>query len=330
MALTNSQYQAVMRIYGQRQLKDKKEQDERIREIYEKIPQIEALDDEITSLKAAAARRRLLGDESGALAALSESSGLKEQKLLYLKKNGYPADYMEMRYQCPDCRDTGYHDGKKCHCFKRMSIDILYEQYNVRGILERENFDNLTMKYYDRTRLDPKTGMTVYDYMKIVIQDCHDYVDRFGYEKGSILFTGSTGCGKTFLSNCIARELIRQGYSVVYLTASDLFDIFSEGRFGSRDDEDGKERVDGIMNCDLLIIDDLGTELINTFTSSSLFNCVNERLTKEKGTIISTNLPPNRLQDEFTERVASRILNQYKIYPLIGEDLRAVRRGFDL
>ena len=155
-------------------------------------------------------------------------------------------------------------------------------------------------------------------------------MDRFKEEKGSILFTGNTGCGKTFLSNCIARELIRQCYSVVYLTATDMFDVFSESRFGSRDDAEGKDKAAFVLDCDLLIIDDLGTELINTFTASQLFYCINERLNRKKGTIISTNLPPNRLQDEFTERVASRILNQYKILPILGEDMRALRRGFCL
>lgn len=330
MALSNSQYDAIMRIYNQRQFLNKREQDERIGEVYARIPQIEALNDEITAAMAQAARLKLKGDDPGADRMRKEAALLKEQRRLYLERGGFPADYMEMHYRCPDCRDTGYVDGKKCHCFQRMAIDILYDQSNIRGVLERENFDTLSMEYYDRERVDPKTGMTVYEYMSVVIDECRAYTEQFKTEKGSILFTGNTGCGKTFLSNCIARELIRQCYSVVYLTATDLFDVFSESRFGNRDDEEGKDRAAFVLNCDLLIIDDLGTELINTFTASQLFYCINERLNRKKGTIISTNLPPNRLQDEFTERVASRILNQYKILPILGEDMRALRRGFNL
>lgn len=330
MALSNSQYDAIMRIYNQRQFQNKREQDDRIREVYDKIPQIEALNDEITAAMAQAARLMLNGDMDGAGRLRQEAAQLKEQRRLYLKRGGYPADYMEMRYRCPDCKDTGYVDGKKCHCFQRMSIDILYDQSNIRGVLERENFDTLSMEYYDREKIDAKTGMTVYEYMEAVISECRAYVEQFREEKGNILFTGNTGCGKTFLSNCIARELIRRCYSVVYLTATDLFDVFSESRFGSRDDEEGKDRAAYVLDCDLLIIDDLGTELINTFTASQLFYCINERLNRKRGTIISTNLPPNRLQDEFTERVASRILNQYKILPILGEDMRALRRGFRL
>ena len=269
----------------------------------------------------------LKGDPDRAAAMKQEAAQLKEQKALYMARNGYPADYLDMKYHCPLCRDTGRVDGQKCHCFKQMEIEILYDQSNIRDVLTRENFDTLTMEYYDREKIDPKTGMTVYEYMSMVIGECKAFVENFGSEKGSILFTGNTGCGKTFLSNCIARELIRRSYSVVYLTATDMFDILSESRFGSRDEDEAKDRAAYILECDLLIVDDLGTELINTFTASQLFYCINERLNRKKGTIISTNLALNRMQDEFTERVTSRIMSQYRILPLLGEDLRFIRRG---
>lgn len=328
MALSNSQYQAIMRIYNQRQFQNKREQDERIQEIFTRIPQVEALTDEITAAMAQAGRKMVLGDPKGAEALKQEAAALKAQKIMYLERHGYPADYMEMKYRCPDCRDTGYKNDKKCHCFKRIEIEILYDQSNIRDVLSRENFDTLSMEYYDGERVDEKTGMTVLEYMTMVIDECKDYVEHFGEEKGSILFTGNTGCGKTFLSNCIARELIQRGFSVVYLTATDMFDVLSDSRFGNRDEEEAKDKAAYILDCDLLIIDDLGTELINTFTASQLFYCVNERLNRKKGTIISTNLALNRLQDEFTERVTSRIMSQYKIFPLLGEDLRFVRRGY--
>lgn len=327
MALSNSQYEAIMRIYHQRQFRNRQDQDERLREVYEKVPQVEALTDEITAAMAQAGRYMLKGDPDRAAAMKQEAARLKEQKALYMARNGYPADYLDMKYHCPLCRDTGRVDGQKCHCFKQMEIEILYDQSNIRDVLTRENFDTLTMEYYDREKIDPKTGMTVYEYMSMVIGECKAFVENFGSEKGSILFTGNTGCGKTFLSNCIARELIRRSYSVVYLTATDMFDILSESRFGSRDEDEAKDRAAYILECDLLIVDDLGTELINTFTASQLFYCINERLNRKKGTIISTNLALNRMQDEFTERVTSRIMSQYRVLPLLGEDLRFIRRG---
>ena len=330
MALSNSQYNAIMRVYNKRQFQNKRDQDERIREIYEKIPQVEALNDEIAASMAQAGRKKLQGDEEGVKALKQEAEALKNQKLRYLERNGYPTDYMQMRYHCPVCRDTGYVDGKKCRCFRQMEIEILYDQSNIREVLERENFDTLSMAYYDRERIDERSGRTVYEYMSMVIEECHRFVENFGKEKGSILFTGSTGCGKTFLSNCIARELIRQYYSVVYLTATDMFDVLSESRFSGRDEEEARDKAAYILDCDLLIIDDLGTELINTFTASQLFYCINERMNRKKGTIISTNLALNRMQDEFTERVTSRIMSQYKVLPLLGEDIRLLRRGYGI
>ena len=330
MALSNSQYNAIMRVYNKRQFRNKRDQDERIREIYEKLPQVEALNDEIAASMAQAGRKKLQGDEEGVKALKQEAEALKNQKLRYLERNGYPADYMQMRYHCPVCRDTGYVDGKKCRCFRQMEIEILYDQSNIREVLERENFDTLSMAYYDRERIDERSGRTVYEYMSMVIEESHRFVENFGKEKGSILFTGSTGCGKTFLSNCIARELIRQYYSVVYLTATDMFDVLSESRFSGRDEEEARDKAAYILDCDLLIIDDLGTELINTFTASQLFYCINERLNRKKGTIISTNLALNRMQDEFTERVTSRIMSQYKVLPLLGEDIRLLRRGYGI
>lgn len=328
MALSNSQFNAIMRVYNERQFEDKRNQDKRVAEVYEAVPQVEALTDEISASMAEAGRKILKGDMAGADALKKEAAMLKEQKIRYMRQYGYPADYLDLKYHCPDCKDTGFADGKKCHCFKHMEIEILYDQSNIREVLERENFDTLSMEYYDREHVDKKTGMTVYDYMSMVVEECKAFVENFKTEKGSILFTGNTGCGKTFLSNCIAKELIRRYYSVVYLTATDMFDILSESRFNGRDEEEAKDKAAYILDCDLLIIDDLGTELINTFTASQLFYCINERLNRKKGTIISTNLALGQMQDEFTERVTSRIMSKYKILPLLGDDLRLVRRGF--
>ena len=326
MALSNSQYDAIMRVYNQRQFQDKREQDKRIAEVYEKVPQVEALSDEIAATMAQAARKILAGDRAAADQLKKDAEFLKEQKAIYLKQNGYPANYLELQYVCPDCKDTGYADGKKCHCFKHMEIEILYDQSNIREVLERENFDTLSMAYYDRDHVDEKTGMTVYDYMSKVIRECREYVEKFKNEKGSILFTGNTGCGKTFLSNCIARELIRRYFSVVYLTATDMFDILAGSRFNGGDDDEAKDRASYILDCDLLIIDDLGTELVNSFVSSQLFLVLNERILRRKSTLISTNLSLGTFADTYSERIFSRISSTYTMLRLIGDDIRIQKK----
>ena len=219
---------------------------------------------------------------------------------------------MEMQYHCPCCRDTGFADGKNAAASARWRSRSPYDQSNIREVLERENFDTLSMEYYDRERIDGRVGMTVYDYMSMVIGECRAYVENFGRKREVSCSPGALAAERPSLSNCIAGSFKTVLFGWCTSTATDMFDILSESRFGGRDRGGGKEWAAYILDCDLLIIDDLGTELINTFTASQLFYCINERLTKKLGTIISTNLALSRMQDEFTERVTSRIMSQYK------------------
>ncbi|SET91312.1 DNA replication protein DnaC [[Clostridium] aminophilum] len=326
MGLSNAQYEAIMRIYSQRQLKSRHDLNARKAEIAEKIPAIPQMNDEVSSCAAAAARKLLAGDQDAVTRLRAQIADLKEQKEVLLKSHGYPADYLEPRYHCPDCRDTGYIDNRKCHCFREQEINLLYEQSNIRAVLEKENFSTFSYDWFDDEKKDPRSGMTARENMARTVRICQEYIEDFRTKKGNLLFTGKTGLGKTFLSNCIARELIERYHSVVYLPASQMFDIFSRDRFSYDDDEDLRSRAEYLMECDLLIIDDLGTELINTFTVSQLFTVINERLNRANGTIISTNLPVNEMRDVFTERVMSRIISAYQIIPFFGEDIRIRRR----
>lgn len=322
MALSNSQYDSIMRIYNQTQLRQKHELDRRREEIYQKIPAVKELNEEITSSAVKSARQLLAGDDRAARGLKQRIADLCEERQVLLTAYGYPADYLELRYDCPVCRDTGYVDGRKCSCFKKREIALLYDQSNIREILNRENFSTFSYEYFDDTKPDPRSKKTAREYMKQVVSLCRTYVEQFGENKGNMLFTGKTGLGKTFLSNCIAKELLDQGYSVVYLPAVRMYEIFSKERFDYDSTEEDRDRSMYLLDCDLLIIDDLGTELVNAFTTSQLFYCVNERLNSKKGTIISTNLPVNEMRDEFTDRVMSRIISQYTVIPFYGEDIR--------
>ena len=326
MALSNSQYDSIMRIYNRIQLEKKHELDERMKEVYEKIPAVREMNEEIGSAAVRSARQLLAGDEKAVEKLRKTIADLKEERQVLMEAYGYPADYLEMKYECPDCRDTGYQDGKKCHCFRQREIDLLYAQSNIREILNRENFNHFSYDYFDDTKVDERSRKTARQYMTQVVAACRQYVDNFGSKKENILFTGKTGLGKTFLSNCIARELIERCYSVVYLPAVEMFEIFSKERFSYDSTDEDKDRSQYLMECDLLIIDDLGTELVNTFTTSQLFYVINERLNRKKGTIISTNLPVNEMRDEFTDRVMSRIVSQYRVIPLYGEDIRIQKK----
>ena len=153
---------------------------------------------------------------------------------------------------------------------------------------------------------------------------CHYFIDHFDDEFNNLYFYGDTGIGKTFLSNCIAKELLDRGYSVIYFTAFQLFDILGRDKFGRN--ENASDAHQNIFGCDLLIIDDLGTELSNSFTSSQLFLCLNERILRRKSTIISTNLRMNQLADIYSERVLSRISSSYTVMNLFGADIRILKR----
>ncbi|XBX07546.1 ATP-binding protein [Enterocloster clostridioformis] len=326
MALSNSQYDAIMREYGRQQIENHHKLEERRKEIYARLPVVKQLEAEIAERSVACAKKLLEGDK-GVLDRLKEDlRDLREQKALIIRAAGYPDDYLELHYRCPDCRDTGLVDGRKCHCFLQAQMKLLHAQSNLEDVLERENFKALSYEYYDDTEILPQLGITNAAYMRRVVAGCKEFVRVFDKRHDNLLFTGSTGVGKTFLTNCIARELMDDFHSVIYLTASDLFDVFSMNKFDYDNAEDMKDMYRFILDCDLLIIDDLGTELNNSFTSSRLFYCINERMNMSRSTIISTNLTLARLRDSYTDRVTSRIMSGYRIIPLYGGDIRLLKK----
>lgn len=326
MALSNSQYDAIMRAYGRQQIEDRHQLEERRREIYEKLPVVREMESEIAGRSVACAKRLLEGETKALLRLREDLQDLREQKALIIKAAGYPDDYLELWYQCRDCQDTGLINGKKCHCFLKAQMKLLHDQSNLEDVLERENFSVLSYEYYDNTEILPQLGITNAAYMKRVVRECRDFVKDFDKKHENLLFTGSTGVGKTFLTNCIARELMNTYHSVVYLTASDLFEVFSRNKFDYEHTEDMRDMYRFILDCGLLIIDDLGTELNNSFTSSQLFYCINERMNMKRSTIISTNLSLARIRDSYTDRVTSRIMSGYRMIPLYGGDIRLLRK----
>ena len=328
MGLNNSQYNQVMREYEEQQLENRYEQQHRVMEVYERVPQIRALDEEIRTQGAKSARMALKGDENAGERFRENLADLREQKQVLLAAAGYPPDYMDMQYRCPACKDTGYEGGKRCRCFEQARTRILYAQSNIQQVLERENFQTLSYKWYDGEQKLERLGMTELDYMKILVGKCKEFAAGFPQNGRNLLFTGSTGVGKTFLTNCIAKELIDRYLSVIYLTSQDLFELLSRYKFGRDFQEDTEEAFRHVLECEMLIIDDLGTEVNNTFVSSQLFYCINERILRQKGTIISTNLSVGALQDMYSDRVTSRIMSHYAVIPLYGGDIRMKKKNF--
>ena len=308
MPLTNQQYDSLLREYEEKQNQSRRLQLERMTEIYEKIPEYEEADHAVSSVSVAHARRLLEGDGQ-ALSDLRHSiQALTEKKRTLLLSAGYPADYLTPVYDCPLCQDTGYVDGRKCICLKQKIVTLLYEQSNIQETLKRENFSVLSTDFYK--------GPDLERFLRAA-DACRNFVRSFTSCYRNLFFYGSVGAGKTFLSNCIARELIETGNLVLYFSAAGLIDALS-----GRAREGADTASQDIWHCDLLVIDDLGTEYSNAYVVSQLFSCLNERHLRRKPTIISTNLSLEDLRNKYSERIFSRITSNYDIYKITGPDIR--------
>ena len=325
MPLNNTQYDEIIRTYDARQLANRRLLDARTKAAHEQYPELREIDDAIASCSVAQARRLLDGDEDALLSLREQLAEYRSRKAELMRTHGFPADYFEPVFTCPDCKDTGYTAAGRCHCFTQAAIDLVYTQSNLKEILSRENFSTFSFDYYSDEDINPATGLSSLATARDAVAKCRDFISHFGDTFSNLYFYGDTGIGKTFLSNCVAKELMDAGYSVIYFTAFQLFDILSKGVF--QKDADAIAAHRNIFDCDLLIIDDLGTELTNSFTTSQLFLCLNERILRRKSTIISTNLGMNQLADLYSERVLSRISSNYTLIKLFGADIRILKRN---
>lgn len=319
MNLLNSQYDRIMSGFDARRRENKYLLDKRTKEIYNKCPEILSIDNEIARESADRAKRSLMG-ETDALVGIEEFiDGLSRKKAELLLKLGYPADYLQPIYDCPLCHDTGYIEREQCSCFKKAANRVRFESSNISSLTDTQNFDTFNLELFSREA--SSMGISPYDNMKMILEKSHAFVDNFDTQHGNILIKGTAGVGKTFLSSCIAKALLDSSHSVLYYSASGLFKLLDDIHFGNGSDESAHDD-DYILKCDLLIIDDLGTEFYNRFTVSSLFTIINERGLCNKSTIISTNLSLKQFEDQYSERILSRINQYYQFFSLFGADLR--------
>lgn len=323
MALTNAQYDELIRKYQQKQWAAHRQAAEKKETIYSQLPILSKIDDQIgaTSVRRA---KEFIGGNASALANLdAEIASLSQEKQSILEQAGYRPDCFEPKYECPDCKDTGYINNKKCHCFLQAEMEYIYEQSNVKHVLERENFSKFSLDYYSQEMIDPVTKQSSYKLAQDALAKCRAFTTNFDKQSDNLLLYGKPGTGKTFLTNCIAKELLDAGHSVIYFSAFQLFDQLAKYAF---DRNASENEYKNIFNCDLLIIDDLGTEGPNTFTTSKFFQCINERILRGKSTMISTNLTPKEIADTYFERISSRINSYFTMIKMFGQDIRIMKK----
>lgn len=322
MALNNAQYESIIRDYENIRDANRHTLESRKAEVYQAVPEYRELEDSISTLSVSAAKAMLAGDDNARDRLHDSLLHIRQRQQALLTSAGLPVDYLKPIYRCPACEDTGYITDEnnlkqKCSCFRQREISILYSQSNIQDMISRENFSTLSTEYYqgeDLRRFESAVDL------------CRNFIKNFNQDYHNILFYGTVGTGKSFLSGCIAKELIDKGYSVIYFSSSGLFDMLARYSFDYKEKEALQDFCEDIYGCDLLIIDDLGTEITNTFVSSQLFSCLNERGLRKKAMIISTNLSLEELRDRYSDRIFSRTTSSFSLCKLTGQDIRICKK----
>ena len=248
---------------------------------------------------------------------------ISEERTALLQAHGWPADYLDLQADCPLCHDTGFIGNEKCTCFRQKELALLHAQSHLEDVFAEDTFAHFDLSYY--SDMPDSSGSSPRADALHALETAQDFVRTFGEGSAeNLCFYGNVGVGKTFLTHCIAGDLLKRGFSVLYQPSYELFESLGSYTFSSGREE--KALHDAVFSCDLLIIDDLGTELTNAFVASQLFLIMNDRALQKKSTVLSTNIPPEAFADTFSERVSSRLLGSYKLIRLSGTDIRILKK----
>lgn len=323
-----SVYRQILREYDSIRAQKNQELRQKQSKVYSKCPKIEALEKEM-SLTGVKIARLVLKNPSNAIdlaADLKEElSVLNKKKSALLAENGFPEGYLTLRYECEKCHDTGFVLEKKCSCLQQKLVNNAYGQSNLKDITQLENFDYFDFRFYSE-EFNTKEGNSPLKNIKEIYNICMKFVQSFDNDFSNLLLYGNTGLGKTFLCNCIAKDLLDNGKTVLYMTAAQLFKLIEEHRFHKTDEDEYTDYMEDILSMDLFIIDDLGTEFSTILSSSELFHIINTRLLEKRPVILSTNLSPAKLMEQYSDRIVSRIIGNYRTLKFFGDDIRIKKK----
>lgn len=295
-------------------------------EIINKIPEIATYEAKLAETGLAVVKAFGMGKDAQSYIEKLASINTELQNIIRrtLKANGYPEDYLETHYSCSNCEDTGFREGYICECRAKLLKDIAKTELAAVSQSAKCTFESFNVDYYPLPA-DESTGVSAKKRMSEILEYCKNYAEDFGPESDSLYLHGATGLGKTHLSLAIANVVAENGFKVIYDTAQNILsslerEKFSHGNNGEREKE--------ILDCDLLIIDDLGSEFSTQFTVAAVYNIINTRLNRSKPVIISTNLTKNELEVKYTQRVTSRIIGGYVSLLFLGKDIRQIKNRF--
>lgn len=304
------------------------EHQRRISTVYDRVPEIQRIDLRMRAqmaelVRLTVSRREDLGEKLEELK--NENLDLQMRKAELLTENGFPLDYMDQICSCKKCRDTGVYNSSPCECLEKLYNKELTKELGTLMQHGDESFELFDLNLYENR---PTDGVVPREFMAKVFEACRKFANNFPNVSSNLLFQGAPGLGKTYLSACIARTVAAKGLSVCYDSASAALDCFEKQKF-SRDaaeSDAAAARVRRMLDCDLMILDDLGTEMITPMSLSSLYTLINTRLVNGKRMIISTNLKDAELQNAYTPQIFSRLSGEFLHLPFVGKDIRLIKK----
>lgn len=333
--MNNAILSTLLKEYERKRLSAEKDLEIRKNKLYLEHPRLQEIDDELSKIGISTAKSLIMSNSADLLNELNNKVNiLKTEKAEVLKELNLPEDYLLPNYSCKICNDTGYieenYNSTMCNCLKQEIFNIEYNKSNIAN-LQNQNFDNFSLEKYsdvvDKEKYNSEISPR--ENIELIKNICMNFINNFDNpEEKNLLFTGNTGLGKTFLSSCIAKEMIDRDKTVLYQTAPIMLDMIIDYKFNKNNSSEITYK--NILDVDLLIIDDLGTESLNNIKFTELFNIINSRLLNQNNrclkTIISTNLSLPILNKTYGERITSRLIGNYNICRFFGEDIRFLNR----
>lgn len=326
MAFDKSIYEKAENEIKNRRMRAESDAEARASEVYQRIPEIKEINVRLsqTSVELSKLILRNKGDFKENFDKL-KAQNLQGQEMVrtLLKNGGYPADFLEPKYVCEKCRDKGFYDGQRCSCFEKLLTRFAVEKLNSEANMPDCDFEHFSLSYYKGKTTE--SGMDCFKRMSDNLNSCKQYAETFSLHSQSLFLFGKTGIGKTHISLSIAKEVIKRGFTVAYGSLLNYLRIIEKEHFG-RSEDPNTDTLQILISADLLILDDLGSEFRTSFYESVIYNIINSRINLGLPTIINSNLSIPELQNNYNDRIISRLSSVYCMIPFVGDDIRQIKR----